>query len=127
MEMWWEPRSRIAKLPSDSGQPLLVFRVDRRRVYAMLEDQTALMRSARMLPASRNGRIVGVQVFCSQGDSTFLAAGFRSGDVLRTVNGHDITTPNGALEAYSRLRAAPLVRVGIERDGRPMELLYILA
>jgi len=47
------------------------------------------------------------------------ALGLRNGDVVRSVNGLDVSTAEAALPAYARLRAARHFVLALERDGRP--------
>jgi len=47
------------------------------------------------------------------------ALGLRNGDVVRSVNGLDVSTAEAALPAYARLRAARHFVLALERGGRP--------
>jgi general secretion pathway protein C len=50
--------------------------------------------------------------------------GLEEGDRIDDIDGHDLSRPEGALQAYSRFRNAPDVRVNITRNGEPMTLIY---
>lgn len=47
------------------------------------------------------------------------ALGLRNGDVVRSVNGLDVSTAEAALPAYARLRSARHFVLALERDGQP--------
>lgn len=97
----------------------------RQEVDRALEDHSALMRNARVVPVTGvDGRIAGVRLFGAGGGTYLARLGFESGDLLQTINGYDVTSPEKSLEAYSRLRSADELRVGIVRRGIPMTLVY---
>jgi len=98
--------------------------VSRALVDAALEEQAALSRRVRVIPEQRDGRIVGIRLFGIRRSTMLHHLGFENGDVLHSVNGFDLTNPQTALEAYSRLRPADYLRVEITRKGRPLVLRY---
>ncbi|NOU34693.1 MAG: hypothetical protein HOO96_42930 [Polyangiaceae bacterium] len=99
--------------------------VTRQELDRALEDQSALMRNARMVPVKGvDGRIAGIRLFGANAGSYLARLGLESGDLLQTINGYDVTSPEKSLEAYSRLRNADELRVGIVRRGIPMTLVY---
>ena len=50
--------------------------------------------------------------------------GLESSDHIQTINGYSIGTPEGALEAYARLRLADRLVLSLERAGKPVTLEY---
>ncbi len=103
-----------------------VFVVTRGAVEAMLSDQSTLLRRVRIEPVSRAGRVVGVCVFGVGPGSLLAGLGLQSGDVILRVNGFEVASPDRCLAAYARLRTADTLTVTIERDGRPITLLYAI-
>lgn len=85
-----------------------------------------LARSVRIVPARRDGRVVGVRVLGVRPGDELSRLGIRSGDVILRVGGLDIATPDRCLEAYARLRASDELRVEILRDGRRVTQTYVL-
>jgi general secretion pathway protein C len=83
-----------------------------------------LSRSTRIVPELREGRTLGLRIFSLQPDSALALLGFKGSDILRTVNGLSLSSPERALEAYGHLRDAIHVTVGVERDGKPLALDY---
>ena len=72
------------------------------------------------------GRVVGLVLSGFAHASMQGLLGLRVGDELRRVGGTDVTTPDGALLAYTRLRNASTVDVDIVRAGAPLTLHYHL-
>lgn len=87
---------------------------------------TGLARSVRIVPARREGRVVGVRVLGVRPGDELSRLGIRGGDVILRVGGFDIATPDRCLEAYARLRASDELRVEILRDGRRVTQTYVL-
>lgn len=97
----------------------------RQELDRALEDQAMLMRSARVVPVTGvDGRVAGVRLYGANAGSYLARLGLESGDLLQTVNGYDVTSPEKSLEAYARLRSSDELRVGIVRRGIPMTLVY---
>ena len=86
-----------------------------------------LAAQVRVIPAMTNGLATGVRLFGVRSNSVIAALGFLNGDEVRLINGVDITTPERALEAYSRLRNSDDVVVDIVRRGMPLEMHYHVA
>ena len=49
-----------------------------------------------------------------------------NGDTIKTVNDLEISTPDKALEAYSRLRDATHIVVGLERRGEAKTIEIVI-
>jgi general secretion pathway protein C len=113
-----EIASKIQKV-SDSE-----FHVDRAVVEKILSDQAELMKSARVVPDTQDGKVVGVRLFGIRPDTLLGVLGLQNGDRLETINGFDMASPEKALEAYMRLRTADGLKVQINRRGQPMNIDY---
>lgn len=97
------------------------FNVERSAVTAILANQSELMK-ARITPEKDGDKVVGVRLGSIRPDSLLATLGLKNGDTLSTVNGFDITDPQKALEAYSRLQRADHLVIAIKRGGKPMNL-----
>ena len=91
-----------------------------------LEQQAELMRTARIVPVTDHGHIVGVALFGIHPGSDLAELGFENGDVLETINDYDMASPERALEAYSRLRTSDWLRVVVDRHGEEVALHYYI-
>ncbi len=100
------------------------FTIQRSLVDQILENQAELMRTARIIPHEEGGRVVGVKVYGIRRNSLLGRLGVQNGDMLRTINGYDMTSPDSALEAYARLRSADHLTLSIVRRGQPTTLDY---
>lgn len=100
------------------------FNIDRSLVDRVLENQAELMRTARVIPHEENGRTVGVKLYGIRRNSLLGRLGVQNGDMLRTINGYDMSSPDTALEAYARLRTADHLTLSIVRRGQPTTIDY---
>lgn len=55
-------------------------------------------------------------------NSLISALGVKKGDVIREVNGIQLTSMDKILQAYQRLKTQDELRFSISRRGRPVEL-----
>ncbi len=100
------------------------FHVDRSVVDKILENQADLMRSARIVPEQKDGKVLGVRLFGIRPDTLLGTLGLQNGDRLETINGFNMASPEKALEAYARLRTANNLNVKVSRRGTPMSIDY---
>lgn len=100
------------------------YRVTRDLVNQVLENQAELMRTARVIPHEENGRVVGVKLYGIRRNSLLGRLGVQNGDMLRTINGFDMSSPDSALEAYARLREADNLTLSVVRRGQPTTIDY---
>jgi general secretion pathway protein C len=100
------------------------FNIDRGVVDKILENQSELMRQARIVPEQENGRVVGIRMFGVRPDTLLGTLGMQNGDRLQTINGFDMASPEKALEAYARLRTADKLTVQLNRGGQNINLDY---
>lgn len=100
------------------------YQIDREMLNEQLEDLSKLSKGARVIPHYRDGRPQGFKIVGVRPGSLYSHIGVRSGDVLKGVNGEEITSPNKALELYEQLKNSENVNVEVERRGRKVALEY---
>ena len=100
------------------------FSIERSLVDRLLANQAALMRTARVIPHEEGGRVVGVKLYGIRRSSLLGRLGIQNGDMLRTINGYDMTAPDSALEAYARLRNADRITINLNRRGQDQTIDY---
>lgn len=100
------------------------FHVDRSVVDKILEDQAQLMRSARIVPEQKNGKVVGIRLFGVRPDTLLGKLGLQNGDRLESINGFEMASPEKALEAYARLRTSDNLSVKVTRRGQPVNIEF---
>ncbi|WP_437734696.1 type II secretion system protein GspC [Sorangium sp. So ce1335] len=93
--------------------------VDRAAVERILDQQAGLLRAARTIPDGRGDPIVGLKLRLRRG-SPLETLGLESGDLLRSINGFDVTDPERVQEAHAQLRTASHLSIAIERGGQLM-------
>jgi general secretion pathway protein C len=103
------------------------YQVQRSLVDKLLSNQAELMRSARVVPHEENGRVVGVKLYGIRRSSLLGKLGIQNGDMLRTINGFDMSAPDSALEAYAKLRSASNLSVAVVRRGAAVTMEYNIA
>jgi general secretion pathway protein C len=116
-------------LPSDIASKIqkisdTEYNIDRSVVDKILENQAELMRSARIVPEQKDGKVVGVRLFGIRPDTLLGTLGLQNGDRLETINGFNMASPEKALEAYARLRTASALNVKVNRRGTPVSVDY---
>lgn len=123
--------------PAPLGEPLPAFEtdirlahshyeIDRALVTRTLENFAALAREARIVPSSHAGRTNGFKLYAIRPGSLFARLGFLNGDLIERINGQDITSPDKALETYTRLRQATSLAVSLSRRGAPVTLAFTI-
>ena len=100
------------------------YEIDRTTLEALLGDMSRLSRSARIVPEIRDGRASGFRLYSVRPNGPLDRLGFRSGDLIMSANALDISSPEKALEAYARLKAADAFVVALERNGDSLTNSY---
>ncbi|MDP1823739.1 MAG: hypothetical protein Q8L48_10865 [Archangium sp.] len=95
----------------------------RTEVEAALEKLSDSAGSARVTPAFTNGVATGFRVTRLRAGSLLVHAGLCDGDVVNTVNGLALTSPDKALEVYSSIKDARRVELSVTREGKPITLV----
>lgn len=100
------------------------FSIPRSFVDKILSNQAEIMSSARVVPHEENGQVIGVKLYGIRRNSLLGKLGLQNGDLLRTINGFEMSSPDTALEAYSRLRTASNLAVAVVRRGQATNIQY---
>jgi hypothetical protein len=89
-------------------------------------DLECMMRSARFVPAFKDGVVQGMTLFGVRTGSLFDLLGAQNGDVLKRINGRTTDSPERLLETYEALRRTKKFEVLLERKGEPLRLDIVL-
>jgi general secretion pathway protein C len=100
------------------------FRLDHAVVENVLEHQADLMKSVRIVPVQLDGKVVGIRLLGIRSDTLLGTLGIRDGDVVESINGYHLGSPEKALEAYARLRTATSLDIKLTREGEPVNIDY---
>lgn len=102
------------------------YEIDRNMLNEQLNDLSKISRQARVIPHYRDGKPQGFKIVGVRPNSLYSHIGVRSGDVLKSVNGEEVTSPTKALELYEKLKTTDNVTLDVERRGRPTTLEYMI-
>ncbi len=105
------------------------FSVNRADVNRQLSDLGAVLNQARMVPnivPGSGGQIDGFRFVSIQPDSIYEELGFKIGDVLKGVNGQNVSSPTQAMEMFNALRNSDSITLMMERGGRQEEFYYTI-
>ncbi len=94
------------------------FSINRQMLDEQLQDLTALGMQARVIPNYRNGKYEGFKLVGVRPGSLYRAIGIRSGDIIRSINGKAINSPNKAMELFSEFKSANSINLEVERRGQ---------
>jgi general secretion pathway protein C len=109
----------IKKIAEDS------YEIERALVNDLLANPMSVARDARIMPSrGTNGQPGGFKLYAVRPASVFARLGIRNGDTVTSVNGLDLSSPDDALEVYTKLREASHLSVSVIRRGKPMTLSY---
>ena len=100
------------------------FAVDRGTRDALLDGAGDWMKTVAVRPEKVGDDVVGIRMVVVKPGSPLDSLGIRSGDVLQSVNGFPLTTPEKLLEALGRLRTAEHLSLAVERGGHSLQVDY---
>ncbi len=102
------------------------YEIQRQTLESVLGNMNLLSRSARIVPEIRDGKAAGFRLYSVRPDGPFAKIGMQNGDVISAINGLEITSPEKALEVYSKLKSASHLSVGLERNGQRITKDYTI-
>jgi general secretion pathway protein C len=94
------------------------YEIQRGTLESVLGNMSLLSRSARIVPEIRDGKAAGFRLYSVRPDGPFAKIGMQNGDVISSINGLEITSPEKALEVYAKLKSASHLSLGLERNGQ---------
>jgi hypothetical protein len=98
--------------------------VQRRLLREALSRAPRIARATRTRFVGSRGRPRGLQLRALARNGLLESIGLRRNDVVKTLNGFSIVTPEGLLGARGQLQQAQRLSLAIERNGTPLTLEY---
>lgn len=95
--------------------------VDKKFVEKLLSNPAQLTKQARIVPAVRDGETKGYKFYGIRPGSLPKLLGMKNGDLLTSVNGHQLESLDQAMDLYTKLRRASHLSVSIERKGKTIQ------
>lgn len=99
-------------------------KITREKLDSTLANMNDLATQARIVPSFKNGQADGFKLFSIQPGSVYSALGIQNGDVIQSINGLEINSPEKALEAYTRLKDAGNFDITLDRRGANVKMNY---
>lgn len=102
------------------------YRIDKQMLDEQLTDLTQLGMQARVIPNYRKGKYEGFKLVGVRPKSLYRAIGIRSGDIIRSINGKAINSPNKAMELFTQLKNSSGINLEVERRGKIESFQYAI-
>ena len=110
----------VAK-PAYSGDTVTVARSD---IQNSLQNINKLLTQARIRPYLKDGKAAGFVLSYIKANSFFTKLGLKRGDVVKSINGRPINTPEDAFSFYKALESGASLSMEISREGKPRTINY---
>jgi len=101
-----------------------VIPITREELQGTINDLNQLMTQVRIRPYFRQGKPQGLIVSQIQTDSIFEKLGLMNGDIIASVNGEQMSSPEEAFQLYNSLNSGSQVSIEITRRGQKKTLTY---
>jgi general secretion pathway protein C len=98
--------------------------VDQRALNAALDNIGQAMTDARLLPSTKDGKVEGFKVSEVKPNGIFGMVGIKNGDVLLSINGFAIDSPDKAIQSFMSLKGQSAIKLDLIRDAQPTTLNY---
>ncbi len=93
-------------------------------LQSSMDNLSELMTQVRVRPYFRKGKPEGLIVSQIQADSLFNKLGLMNGDIIASVNGKQMSSPEQAFQLYNSLKSGSQVSIEITRRGQKKMLTY---
>lgn len=100
------------------------FTVPKSEVDSALENMSQLFTQIRAVPHFEGGQSIGFRLFAIRRGSLFDRIGLKNGDIIRSINGNEMTDPSKAMALLQELRDSNNLDVEITRNQQPQKLTY---
>lgn len=115
--------SKSAPTPSI---PTRGFTIDREALRTQFDSASDLYRHGHYAPNEVDGVRRGLRFLAVAPGGVFARLGFQPGDVVLSVNGVPLNSQNDVLANFEKMRKMSVLKMRLERDGRPLEHRYLL-
>jgi len=127
-------RRRLALGVPPDQQPALIeaplppggIRLSRAAINASLRSPEQLLGESRISPEIRAGRIIGFRIAAVAENTIVKKMGIRAGDIIRSVNGHQLDSLERSARIWEQVKRATEVHMTIERGGATENKSYYL-
>lgn len=103
--------------------------VDRTLIRELVQAGTTgnpAAKGVRLVPVNKDGKLAGVRVATARSGSLAQALGLSTGDVIESIDGQPIDSPQVLMKMYDRMNDLRRVDLGVRRKGTAVTLTYDL-
>jgi len=118
-----EAKTTEPKAITQGGTQTLQAVVQKREIESVTADPGIMFRQIRLVPYVQDGRTTGFLFEWVDPQSMFSKVGIVPGDVLVSINNQQIRSGEDAFRILQVLRNESSFKIGLIREGRPVELL----
>jgi len=96
------------------------FAIKRSDLQKYLNDLSSILMQARAVPAKDRvtGEVIGYRIVDFQPNSIFTQLGIQRMDLIKSVNGEPVDTPQKAMELFNLFKNSDNIKMSVERGGR---------
>ncbi len=102
------------------------FNLSRTMLNKVLDNAGKIIGIAAVSPKIENGESIGMEIRGIRPYTLLTKIGIQNGDILESVNGQSLSSPDAALGAYTTLRTADKFTLSVRRGGQSMMINYNL-
>lgn len=101
-----------------------IITVDRSDIRESLKNINKLLTQARIRPHLKDGKPDGFRLSYVKTNSFFTKLGLKQGDIIKSINGKQINTPEDAFSFYQSLESGAPLSMEISRGDKPKTITY---
>ena len=123
------------KAPSDNNRPMprgdmppddvpsgMPSSISRQELNTYIKDPNKIWKNIRIQEQRENGQISGFRVNYVKKSSFFDGAGLKSGDIIKGIDGNEITSLADVMKYYTNIDSLDSLSLTIDRAGEELEL-----
>lgn len=119
-----KPEPKPPRTPKDHGFDIKkvganAYEISPDSVAKALGSMASLARDARVVPVGEGFKLAWIRK-----GSVFESLGVERGDIIKAANGYDVTSMEGAMQAFGKLKSASDVSLDLVRGGSKVTLEY---
>lgn len=96
--------------------------VDRSLIDEAIRNPAQVIRSVRVMPYRKNGKVMGYKIRRIKKNSPLAMLGAKRGDIIQAVNGQSLSNVNQALQVYQSMAREDDFTFSLTRRGKPLEM-----
>ncbi|GMT47910.1 MAG: type II secretion system protein GspC [bacterium] len=96
--------------------------IKRKEALSMAQNLNKILTTVRISPFYQKDEFIGYQLSMLRKNSFLYKLGLRRGDILKRINGEDVSSPQKAIELLSRIQDITAVNIDLMRKGEKKSL-----